>query len=1327
MLTKSYRSLRWLSASALVLFCMSFGKGAAAQATTPVVTASYAQGLTPPTGLGQVFQTALDSYGDLLLVDWANGALYEYPANGGAVVTLVAAGGLPTYANPGIAIDSTNNLYIEANYNNCLLKFSYDTTTSTWVGLSTVTPANPTTYVCPNNGSGTSPYIFAQYGINGVPNGYFQPWAIATDSHNNLIITAQNSGNFIFSLSVTGSGSTAKAGTAVGILEAMGARAQSVAIDKFGNIYFVEEADTATSTPPESPLPGVYMIPAGSTGIASDAGLTRVDPNLPAVAGVTTDAQGNLYISDSKEGVFFVPNPSGTPNTAGAVLLTPVPANGQVSVDQQRDILYIPTNQSGSQAIEKVTFNAATLGSTAVGTPAASSQSVLFAFNGAVTPASFAIQESGAATQDFAIATGGSCATGTAYAANSGCSENVTLSPTAAGPVSAKLLMLDASSNVLSSMTLQGIGLGPALQVTPQVASVAPTVIGAGLKTPSQVAVDANDNTYVADSGLGAVEMYPKGYGAVAAAATVGTGLTAPTGVAADGAGDVFIADSGNVYEVPIGASGLNAAGQITIKGGLGTNVKLAADGSDDLYITDPDNHRVIELGDVAGNFGPLSQTETDLSGFNAPSAIAVDESGDLFVADGANLIEVSPTGTKTTLLTTLSNATGLAVDPSGAVYITMPGGTIRVPNEGGTLNPADQTTVASNVTSPTSVAIDSAQDVYVADAVAGDVDFVSSTGSINFGTLTSATASATANVSVVNDGNAPFNFTGFTSTPDYTASATTCAAPEAVGASCSATITFNPGPGDQGTLSAELLAQTGAANSPVGVNVTGVGVTLANSTTTITVANPTVDGTPAAITVAPSSGTGAAPTGQVTLTITGTNLTAPVVVTGTLANGTVTISPPQIPAGTYTFSVSYGGDRVYGKSSATTQVNVAVGAVTVVQPTMAAVQMAAPTYPYVLAGGAGSQEPYDGSVVPFEYTYPVQVVATDGAPLIGQPVYDSSGKLIGMNYGSVTFAGASTPGCQPVPVAADGTAPFQTTCFAIDTSNNSIPDLLTAYTITPMYSPAGTGTAAGYTNPNYAAASGSAISFTALRNPVVQISSNPASLSVSPGSTVTATLTLTSLLGYGYAGGGDTPAAGGVQEPNGGLLNNYSLPVQLSCDGLPAYATCTFSYPNPDVSDPESVAVGPPPGTLIGGNACAANVGCVGPGTVVMTITTNVPTGAVANVRGETSAVTFASMFGLGLLGLAFGRKRSLRGRLSTLACLLLCCGVLAGISGCTTKELGTNTGTTTPAGTYQVLITAKQVGSRTLPVTPANPAGIVYGNENQMSLPFTMTVTVQ
>jgi hypothetical protein len=98
--------------------------------------------------------------------------------------------------------------------------------------------------------------------------------------------------------------------------------------------------------------------------------------------------------------------------------------------------------------------------------------------------------------------------------------------------------------------------------------------------------------------------------------------------------------------------------------------------------------------------------------------------------------------------------------------------------------------------------------------------------------------------------------------------------------------------------------------------------------------------------------------------------------------------------------------------------------------------------------------------------------------------------------------------------------------------------------------------------------------------------------------------------------------------------------------------------------------------------------------------------------------------MFGFGLIGFALSRKKkSMRGGLPMLVCLLFCSGMMASISGCSTKQFGTTTGNSTPGGTYAVTITAKQVGSQ---IITSNP-GIVYGNSNQVSLPFTMNVTIQ
>jgi hypothetical protein len=1303
MLTKSYEMLRRLSACVpmLLVLCASSLTGAYAQGA-PQATASTSTTLTPPAGLGTVYQTALDTYGDLLAVDYANGALYEYPAGGGAVVTLVAPGGVGSYNDPGIAIDSNNTLYLDGNWNNCLLRIPFDAATHTWPNLSTVTPAN-------NTSSCAAPTVFAQYGVVDTSPYYFQPWALAVDAAGNVFVTNQNSGNFFFEVTPTNNGPTATPEPVNNLLlTKSSARTQSAAVDAFDNVFFVEETDQS------APLPGVLELPAGSQNVASDAGLARVDPNLPAVSGVATDAAGNLYISDSNLGVFFVPNTTGTPNTAAAVLLTPLPATGQVSVDLKRNILYVPTMVNGSQVIAAVTFNSTELGSTATGAAAATSSSVLFGFTSAAAPASFAILEAGATKPDFVIGTGGTCVAGAAQAANSSCTVNVTLSPNSAGSVAGKLAALDGSGNVLASIVLHGTGLGSAAQILPGTEGA----LGTGLKTPSQVAVDAGGNTYVADPGLGTVELFAKGAGA-AAGTSVGTGLTAPTGVATDGAGDVFIADSGNIIEVPRGSAGLNAAGQATVRTGLGTGLNLAADGSGNVYVADPINHRVVKLGSVGGTFDLLSQTETDYGGFNAPSAVAVDENEDLFVADGTNLYEIAPTGAQTTVLTSLTNATGLAVDPSGAVYVTEGGQTTRIPNVAGTLMPGSAAPVATDDTTAASIAIDSTGDLYIANTAAGSVETISADASYNFGTLATTSATASQTFTLQNYGNSPLIYTAFTGTADYTETSTSCTSPVVVGGNCSVTVTFSPGPGDQGTLTGEVLVTGNEANAPIGIDATGVGASLAASATAVTVTSPTVDGAAAVVKVAPTSGSGAAPTGSVTLTITGTNLTAPVIVTGTLAGGTVTLTPPQLAAGAYTYNVAYAGDRTYGPSTGTAQVTVAPGAVMLVQPTMAQIlaTQAGAFYPYILGGGDGTSQPYDGSAAQYEYTYPVQVVATDGKPLIGQPVYSSSGVLVAMNYGSITYQGSSLLTCEPVPVAADGTAPFSTDCLGVSTTNTSIPDLMTAYNITPVYSPAGTGTTdAGYTNPNYTTVTGTSIAFTALRNPVVSISSNPASLSVAPGSSATATLTLNSMLGFGVIG-------------YGGLLNNYSFPVQLSCDGLPAYAQCSFTYPNPDPSDANSVFVGPAAGTVLSFQGkpaapCTAAQNCTGPGTVMMTINTNVAAG-VARLDPKSNGTEFAAMLGLGLLGLAFGKRKSLRGRLLTMVAVLFCSGVMAGVSGCSTKQLGTNTATITPAGTYTVMVTAKQVGSRVIQSTNGNQT--VYGNENQMSLPFSISVTIQ
>jgi hypothetical protein len=100
--------------------------------------------------------------------------------------------------------------------------------------------------------------------------------------------------------------------------------------------------------------------------------------------------------------------------------------------------------------------------------------------------------------------------------------------------------------------------------------------------------------------------------------------------------------------------------------------------------------------------------------------------------------------------------------------------------------------------------------------------------------------------------------------------------------------------------------------------------------------------------------------------------------------------------------------------------------------------------------------------------------------------------------------------------------------------------------------------------------------------------------------------------------------------------------------------------------------------------------------------------------------------MFGLGLIGLVFGRKSGVKGRVLMLLCLVIVSGALMGTTACSTKILGSSPILTTPAGSYAVIVTAQQVGSMTVIGTKGNPV-LLYGSLNQMSLPYTLNVTVQ
>ena len=1433
MSNKPFLSLCRFSGYALAFLFLAGYQCAGAHAQATPTIASFAAGLNHATtdvksgnigSLGTIANIAVDTFGDVLAVDATNGALYEFPGSGGDADILVPQGGLAGSAKgtaaPGIAIDPGNNLYIEGG--TCVLMYPYDSNTSTWDGLSTLSASNTSASVC-----GSAAPTFVNFGAG------VQPLAMAinlTSTPGLLVGTSSSSGNSIMSISVTGGWSAPAAGAQASLISGMQAGAISLSVDGTGNTYFVEQQGADA-------LAGAWEIPAGTTGLTSDtaSGLIEVDPQLTVgkLVGVAVDGTANIYLSYAQDnnqnggGVYLVPAGSKTPGTS-ALLLTSAPADGTVSVGGN-GYLYEPNTGTD---VARVGFSSAEFGTETVSTSASETGLVTFSFNAKTTPGTIEVLEAGSSNPDFALSGGKSttCVTQssaskstTSYSAQQSCAVGLTFTPHAAGNVSATLAMLDTSGNVLAAIPLNGSGISGAVQVLPQ----GQATIGGGLETPGQIAVDAAGNVYVADSGLGNVEMYPSGSSAGATATPVGQNLKAPTGVAVDGAGDVFIADSGNVYEVPNTASGLNSKGQVTLETGLGSHVWLAADGLGDLFVSDADNKQVSEFSDftaglqanLPGVIKPQVLVFSAASGvaFSTPSIIAVDSYNDLFVVDGGSVYEVEPAsalsqslsgGPQTQVLSGLTGVTGLAIDASGSVYVSAAGGAVRVPNVGGTLKTSDETTVASGVTDPISVAMDLLGNVYVADGTALNVNVTTaSSKSLNFGTLTADPTSAppppgsfaSQSVTVLNYGNTPLLVTGYTPTPDYfepdyTETEDTCSGnPVPVNSTCTATITFSPGIGDGGTLTGEVLVDGNVANTPVGANGTGVAPTLANTTTTnLASAIGNIDSVPVAVSVAPSSGTGTTPTGTVTLTVTpGSNvpptnpaLPNPYTLSTTLTDGGAQLAPTGLPIGNYTFTARYNGDPTYVYEHSTTPVPVAVtkpAAVMLMQPAPSAIALESYTLPctsgtpssctttynygqpsgnpsgyLVLSTGIGANEPYDGSADQWEYTLPVSVADATGVPIVGLPVYNPSNptQMIAWNYGSVNYesstgqsvCGQTSGSDSIVDVDNIGAAAFAVGCVVINTSNTTVPDIMTYYSFTPVYS--GTYNDLVTVNPNYSQVKGQSIAIWALAHPMVQISASPAALNVNAGSSVSTTLTLSSVLGYGYAGRNDTQL-------------NYGLPLQLQCQGLPAYASCSFTYPTPSASDPNftsnpaglecanstpanptycGIDIGPAAGSVMGqtpgsgsSSPCAAIDGCLGPGSVTMTITTNVPVGTTsASLAKGKGGIAFASMFGLGLLGIGLRRKAARWRNLLVVLCVLLLGGAFMGFTACSTTTLGTtSTATVTPAGNYWVTVTAEESGSILVACNNSSSACVggeesVSGSGNQMSLPYTVYVTI-
>ena len=120
-------------------------------------------------------------------------------------------------------------------------------------------------------------------------------------------------------------------------------------------------------------------------------------------------------------------------------------------------------------------------------------------------------------------------------------------------------------------------------------------VIATGFNNPSGIAVDILRNVYVADTGNNQITKIPflgPGYGAPI---PISTGLAQPRGVAVDSRGSVYIADTNSGQISRITPSGVTYSAVQVLWRGMGAPASVNVDSAFNVYVTETANNTVVE------------------------------------------------------------------------------------------------------------------------------------------------------------------------------------------------------------------------------------------------------------------------------------------------------------------------------------------------------------------------------------------------------------------------------------------------------------------------------------------------------------------------------------------------------------------------------------------------------------------------------------------------------------------------------------------------------------------------------------------------------------
>jgi subtilase family serine protease len=586
------------------------------------------------------------------------------------------------------------------------------------------------------------------------------PTGVATDATGNFFIAAQKL-NRVIKVDPSGHATMFAGASALGGFSGDGGAAASaglnapvaVAVDSNGNVYIADQANHRIRK--VNATTGVITTVAGngSAGFSGDGGpATSATLNTPV--GVGIDSTGNIYIADQSDpaGPVFGRRVRKVNVTTG--LITTVAGNGSstfagdggLAINAGLTARGVATDSSGNLYIaDQSNRRVRKVNTAGVITTVAGNGIPGFSGDGGLATNARLRNPFGVALDTA----------GNLYIADNS---------------TQRVRKVDAGTGVIA--TVAGSG-----DEVPDFSGDGGAATSARLANPQSVAVDGSGKLLIADSFNQRVRQVDTTGDITTVAGNgffgfngddgpaVGASLVGPPGVTVDSAGNLFIADQSNqrVRKVDAvtgvittvagnGSFDFSGDGGPAISAGLALPGDVAVDSGGNVFITDLSNRRVRRVDAVTGVITTVAgDGNTGFSGdggpatsasFSAPSGVAVDSVGNLFIADDANQ-----------RVRRVDAATGVITTVAG-------NGTQGFSGDGG---PA----TGASLSSPENVAVDSEGNLFIADlanhrvrrvdAVTGVITTVAGNGTAGFsgdgGPATSASLASPSGVAVDSNG----------------------------------------------------------------------------------------------------------------------------------------------------------------------------------------------------------------------------------------------------------------------------------------------------------------------------------------------------------------------------------------------------------------------------------------------------------------------------------------------------------------------------------------------------------------------------------------------